>query len=267
MSPPKRVVYITGITGIVGRALVDGLKEEYILKGASRRGTPVEGAEVFKGDVADRDFIRGQFQGVDTLIHLGADPSTRAEWDSVLRSNIIGCYEVYEAARLAGVRRIIFASTNHVTGVYTEQLRDMTPDDPVRPDSLYGVSKAFGEALGRFYSDCHGMSVLDFRIGWLPHRMEEEEMVRYLIRLSGWNGLTMWLSARDCVAAHRAGIEAPDALRHGCYYIMSNNYGMLWDLSNARRDLNWEPKDDLRELFRKHGVPYNLHLSKRVSGG
>ena len=118
--------------------------------------------------------------------------------------------------------------------------------------------------MGRFYSDKHGLSVLDYRIGWLPHEMDEGDMVRFFARGKNSAGSIMWLSARDCADAHRAGIEAPDTLRHGCYYIMSNNYGMLWDLSNARRDLGWTPKDDLRELFRKHNTPYDFALSKRV---
>src|SRR5690606_15664015 len=129
----------------IGRLLARELSSSYRIKGNSRSGTPVEGAEVAQGDVTDADFLRDQLEGVDTVIHLAADPSPRASWESVLSNNIDGTYKLYEAALETGVRRVIFASTNHVTGVLTEQAVDMDTTVPYRPDSYYGISKATGE--------------------------------------------------------------------------------------------------------------------------
>lgn len=262
----RRQVYITGVTGAIGRILAEGLGKEYELKGNSRRGTPVPGVQVSKGDVTDGEFMRQELQGVDTLIHLAADPSPRASWESVLENNIDGAYKVYEAARQAGVKRIIFASTNHVTGILTEQVVEMDHNTPFRPDSFYGVSKAAGEALGRFYSDRYGLSVLNFRIGWLPHVSSEREIVDLFKSRKDAYPL-MWLSARDCIEAHRRGIEAPEELKFGTYYIMSNNRDTLWDMTNAKEELGYEPQDDLAVLFEKYGERYDFRIPSNQLGG
>lgn len=264
----KRVVYITGVTGAIGRVLARGLSDAYELRGNSRRGTPVPGVQVAKGDVTDGEFMREQLQGVDTVLHLAADPSPWASWESILANNIDGTYKVYEAARLGGVKRIIFASTNHVTGILTEQVVDMDHTAPYRPDSFYGVSKVAGEALGRFYSDRYGISVLNYRIGWLPHVETEREIVDVFKDRKDAYPL-MWLSPGDCVQAFRLGIEAPEELKFGTYYIMSNNRDLLWDMTNAKEELGYEPKDDLAVLFEKYGYGdrYNFRIPSSELGG
>jgi len=262
MTPGKRVVYITGITGIIGRFLVEGLRNEHRLRGNSRRGTPMEGAEVAKGDVADREFMREQLQGADTVIHLGANSHPSAPWESVLHSNIEGTYEVFEAARLAGARRVIFASSNHVTGILTQLAQDMDVTVPVRPDGFYGVSKAFGETLGRFYADRYGISVLNYRIGWILAETDEARLVEVFKRFRH-AGPLMWLSVRDCVEAFRCGIEADPSLTYGIYYIVSNNRDMLWDISNARAEIGYHPKDDLGALFDRCGAPYDFRVPRQ----
>jgi len=261
-----REVYITGITGRIGRLLAEELSKLYRIRGNSRSGTQVQGAEVARGDVRDLEFMRRQFEGVDTVIHLGADPSPRASWESVLYNNIDGTYKVYEAARLAGVKRVIFASTNHVTGILTEKVVDMDQNTPFRPDSYYGISKATGEVMGRYYSDRYGISVLNFRIGWIGDWETDEEIVNHFKSLKSAYPL-MWLSRRDCVEAHRCGIEAPPEITYGTYYIMSKNKDMLWDMTNAREELGYEPKDDLAELFAKFGLPFNFRIPSSDLGG
>lgn len=251
--PTKRVVYLTGITGNIGRCLCRGLAGEYRLLGSSRRGGEVPGAEVAAGSVADGAFLREQFKGVDTVLHLGADPSPSASWPSVLENNIAGTYEVYEAARLAGVKRIVFATTNHVTGILTEQWTPMGPDAPVRPDGFYGVSKAFGEALGRYYADRFALSSVCLRIGWYMGD-DEQTVVKTLAPRRDAYPL-MWLSGADMIRLFRCSIEARDIL-YGIYYGMSDNRDMLWDMTNAREELGYEPQDDLADVFARHGVPY-----------
>lgn len=266
MESKERTVYITGITGNIGRLLAEGLSKRWTVRGNSRRGTPVPGAQVSKGDVADASFIQRELEGVDTVIHLAADPSPRASWESVLKNNIDGTYKVYEAARQAGVKRIIFASTNHTTGILTEKVVDMDTSVPFRPDSYYGVSKALGEVLGRYYSDRYGMSVLNFRIGWIVPTRDEKEIVDIFKSRKDAYPL-MWLSPSDCLHAHEKGIEAPESLRFGTYYIMSNNKDMLWDMSNAKEEIGYEPKDDLAVLFERFGERYDFRIPSDGLGG
>lgn len=145
----------------------------------SRRWT---GAPSLVADMADFDAIRPAFEGQDVVVHLGGDPSGGAPWESVLPNNIVGTYNVMEASREAGVARVVFASTNHVVGFYPEkeepykavfegrfgdarQRLPLLSTELVRPDCLYGVGKAFGEALGSLYHDKYGMSCVCLRIG------------------------------------------------------------------------------------------------------
>ncbi len=261
-----REIYITGVTGTIGKYLAEALSGEYRIRGNSRSGTPVKGAEVAKGDVRDFEFMRQQLEGVDTVIHLGADPSPRATWESALNNNIDGTLQLYEAARHAGVKRVIFASSNHATGILTEKAVDMDPETPFRPDSYYGISKATGEVIGRYFSDRYGLSVLNFRIGWIGTWETEQEVVEHFKKIKSAYPL-MWLSRRDCVEAHRCGIEAPRDIAYGTYYIMSNNKDMLWDMTNAREELGYEPQDDLGELFARYGLPYDFRIPTDRLGG
>ena len=262
----KRGVYITGVTGNIGRLLAKAFKDEYDLKGNGLRAEPIPGVRVAAGNVRDLEFLADQFQGCDTVIHLAAEISPRASWESCLRNNIEGTYAVYEAACQAGVRRVILASTNHVTGILTEKAQEMDTSVPVRPDGYYGVSKAFGEILGRYYSDRFGISALNFRIGWFIGERPEREVVDYFKDRRDAYPL-MWLSPGDCVEAFRRGIEAPASLLFGTYYIMSNNRDSLWDQQNAREELGFVPRDDLGALFDRYGVPYHFRIPREGAGG
>ena len=179
MSDKKRVL-VTGMAGQIGGIIRRRLGDRYELSGIDRVG--VEGVPVRVADIADLEAIKPAFDGIDVVVHLGADPSPRASWDSVLRSNIVGTRNVYEAARLAGVKRIVFASSNHVVGNYPlrqdpykaiydgrlgEVRRPFPPltTDLIRPDSYYGVSKSFGESLGSYFHEEYGVSVICLRIG------------------------------------------------------------------------------------------------------
>jgi nucleoside-diphosphate-sugar epimerase len=197
------------------------------------------------------------------VVHLAAEASPSAEWPAVLRSNIIGTRNVFEAARLAGVRRVVFASSTHAVAGHEQAagpaLYDL--DDPRRfgvdvapwPDSAYGVSKLFGEALGRWYSDAHGVSVICLRIGWVWDRPDDELVRRRWpddepgltdeVRAARRRSRAIWLSHRDCARVFRAAIEAPAGLRYAVVYATSGNPRQIWDLEPARRLLGFEPLD------------------------
>lgn len=243
MSQSKKRVLITGAAGRIGRELVDRLRDRYDLRLHFHRVVP-ESLRHFDhviADIGDFEAIAPAFDRMDAVVHLAADPSTSASWESVLHANIIGTYNVFEAGRRAGVRKIVFASTNHVMGMYDrDQQWPIYSHQPVRPDSLYGVSKAFGEALARYYADRYGLSVICLRIGWfLPEPRDE---------ISRW----MWLSPRDCAQLVWRSIESD--LRFGVFYAISANSQRHWDITDTMELLGYRPEDDAERYFTQNHV-------------
>ena len=237
----RKKVLITGAAGRIGQVMRAELKDRYDLRLMYHRTVleAVEGEEVAMGSVADMAAIEAAVDGVDAVVHMAGDPSTSAPWESVLEKNIQGVYCTYEACRKKGVKRVIFASTNHVTGFYEQDGAYTTPEMPERPDSLYGVSKAFGEDLGRYYVDEYGLEVICLRIG----SFQPDSAVR---ERKGDRILSTWLSHRDCVQLVRCGIEAD--VRFGIYYGISGNTRAYWDIQSARQELGYEPEDNAERL-------------------
>lgn len=236
MSQRKRVL-ITGAAGRIGRSLAEQLHERYDLRLQYHR-TELEQPPVtdtVRADVAKYDEIAPALEGMDAVVHMAADPSTRASWESIHQNNIVGAYNVFEAARAAGVGKIVFATTNHVMGMYDRDRQwPIYAHQPVRPDSLYGVSKAFGEVLGRHYADQFGLSVICLRIGWFLPKPHDEI------------GLWMWLSPRDCAQVVWRAIESD--LHYGVFYAISRNSRRRWDITNTIAQLGYQPEDDA-ELY------------------
>ena len=175
-------VLVTGFAGKIGGIIRKNLAVNYELFGLDL--LQVEGFETIVANLGDLNAIMPAFEGMDTVVHLAADPNHKGDWQSNLDNNIIGTRNVFEAARLSGVRRIIFASSNHALGffplkdnpykqIYDGKFKDVRQPikllDPevVRPDGYYGVSKAFGESLGSYFHDEYGLSVICIRIGWV----------------------------------------------------------------------------------------------------
>lgn len=237
LTDRKRVL-ITGAGGRIGSNLAERLRNRYDLRLMYNRNVPADPptSDVVKVNCASFDQVASAMDGIDAVVHMAADPSTRAPWESVLENNIIGTYNVYEAARQAGVKRIVLASTNHVMGMYDRDRQwPIYADQPVRPDSLYGVSKAFGETLGRFWYDQHGVSVICLRIGWaLPEPKDD---------ISRW----MWLSPRDCAQVVSRAIDTE--LGFGIFYAISANSSRHWDITNTIELLGYRPEDDAERYF------------------
>ncbi len=230
-------VLITGAAGRIGRTLRAGLKDRCQLRLMDR--VPIEGAEVddvHVGDVADVEWMAQVCQGVDAVVHLAGDPSTRAPWDSILEVNIKGTYGAYEGARRGGAQRLVFASSNHATGYYEQEGVYTKPEMPVRPDSLYGVSKSFGEDLARFYVDEYGMKAYCLRIG----SFQPDESVK---NRSSDRILSTWLSYRDAVQLVWRCLQV-EGVNFGVYYGISGNTRAYWDTHNARSELGYAPEDD-----------------------
>lgn len=227
---PDRVL-LTGAAGGVGTVLRNGLAGRYPVLRVSDvapLGDPREGEEVVYADIRKPDEVDRMVEGVDSIVHLGGIP-VEDSWENILETNIVGCYNVFEAARRHGVKRIVFASSNHAIGFYRRGRR-IDSSVPKRADSRYGLSKAFGEDLGSLYADKHGIGVMAIRIGSCLERPPNERM------------LSTWISYRDMVQLTRVGLETPD-LHFAVVYGVSNNRRGWWDNSVAF-ELGYRPQDD-----------------------
>ncbi len=229
-------VLITGAAGRIGTQIRARLKDRYTLRLLDRRPVPEPEGEALVCDLGDLAGLERACAGMDAVVHLAGDPSGGAGWERLLEDNIKGTYNLFEAARRQGVKRIVFASTNHVTGFYEFEGIYTTPEMKERPDSLYGVSKAFGEDLGRFFVDEHDMAVICLRIG----SFQPEEAVK---NRRGDRILSTWLSPRDCAQLVWRGIEA-EVVNFGIFYGISGNKRAYWDTQNARQLLGYAPEDD-----------------------
>ncbi len=253
-------VLVTGANGLIGGFLmrawrVPGSQFEPI--GLARAAGP--NVDIV-ADIRDLEAMTAAAEGTAAIVHMAASSAVGSSWEPVLQSNLIGTYAVFEAARRAGVPRVVFASSNHAIGTYELEAapelyalddgRVFDHEAEPRPDSLYGVSKVYGEALGRHYVDQHGLKVVCLRIGgarW-PHdpshpdnlwadmsdRSPETLALRRRMR-------AVWLSERDCVQLVEKSLQTdePWVVAYG----ISNNPRRFWDIEHARKVLGYEPQD------------------------
>jgi uronate dehydrogenase len=224
-----KTILITGAAGDVGTHLRRELAAKYRIRASDLRSLKKIGKETYvRADVSKMADALRITKGVDAIVHLGGY-SVEGPWEGILGANIIGCYNVFEAARRNGVKRIIFPTSNHAVGYYK---RSDTIDHRVyiKPDGRYGVSKVFGEALGSLYADKYGMEFLMIRIGNVnPVPIDKRR-------------LSIWISPRDIAQLVTIGIEHP-AIRFEIVYGISANQRAWYDNSNAFR-LGYKPQDD-----------------------
>jgi uronate dehydrogenase len=233
---------ITGAAGEIGSTLRTGLRGAYeLLRSSDIR--PMDTAriceETMLADLTDPAAVAKLVDGIDCVVHLGGVPREGA-WDAILHNNIEGTYNVFEAARLAGVKRVVFASSNHTIG-YHRVGRRVGVEEPVRPDSRYGVSKVFGEALGRLYADKHGLEVACLRIG--SFRREPGD----------FRQLSTWISPRDTVQLVRRCIDAPE-FHFLVLYGVSANTRMRWENPNAAL-IGYAPEDNAEAYADRFRAP------------
>ena len=234
-------ILITGAAGRIGSYLRAGLPT----LGWSLRlldAAAIDDAEgAVRADIRDGAAVESAMAGVDAVVHLAGIPN-EAGFPELLAMNIDGTYQVFDAARRAQVRRVVFASSNHVVGFAPRGDR-LDAAAPVRPDSYYGVSKVFGEALGRLYVDRHGMKAACLRIG------------SCLDRPTTPRHLSTWLSPDDAVRLVHACLVSP-TLTYAVVYGISANTRGWWDMGPGRR-LGYEPEDDAEvfaeEILAAHG--------------
>ena len=219
---------MTGASGGIGTRLRELLPPIYpdLILSDLVQPSDLKPTETFiQADLADMAAVEAICASVDGILHFGGF-SVEGPWDTILQANIIGTYNLFEAARKQGVKRIIFASSNHAVGFYPRHAKIGT-DVTVRPDSRYGVSKAFGEALGAMYADKHGLSVTCIRIGNFGDRPIDQRR------------LSIFLKPDDLVQLCRIGLEHPD-IHFEVIYGASYNERAWWDNSRAY-ELGYRP--------------------------
>ncbi len=229
-APSLGRLLLTGAAGGLGRELRPRLRKRCSLLRVSDIAAmepAVAGEEVVEAPLEDRAAVDALLAGIDAVVHLGGI-STEHSFDEVLPANIVGVYNLYEAARRNAVKRIVFASSNHVTGFYRQdEVIDATM--PVRPDGYYGLSKAFGENLSRFYFDRYGIETACLRIGSSFPEPKDRRM------------LATWLSYDDLERLVLACLTTP-VVGHSIVYGISDNKATWWDNTPARH-LGFRPQD------------------------
>jgi nucleoside-diphosphate-sugar epimerase len=256
MATSRPKVLITGSSGLIASALVRLLGPKYEFHGLDRaQSSGASAIPATIADVSDLAAIRAAFDGMWGVVHLAANADMHQPWDSALKNGIIATQNVYEAARQAGAKRVVYASSNHAVGMFEldEPYRRIRKGDyaglqpgsvkqidrfvPIRPDGFYGVSKAVGEALGAYYADNHGLQVACLRIGTVNRHDDPTHDVRQL---------ATWCSQRDLAQLVDRCLSAP-GLKFEIFYGVSDNKWRFWDIDHARRVVGYDPKDNAEE--------------------
>lgn len=241
-SEPRSVL-ITGAAGRIGSVFARQLHDRYRLRLMIKPGTEREEiqefGEVVEVDLSDLDAVTDCCRGMDTVLHLAAESLPHATWDSVLPNNIEGTYHLFTAAIKAGCRRVVFASSIHAVSGYPRE-HQIQPDDPVNPGDLYGVSKCFGEAMGRFAATQHGLSCIIVRIGAFQAKKNASSK-------DAMNWVNVFVSEEDLVQLLRRCIDDV-RLQFAIFHGLSNNLFNRMDTTSSRQLVGYRPQDDLSEL-------------------
>jgi nucleoside-diphosphate-sugar epimerase len=246
---------ITGSNGLIGRTLAAAFADRFKVTGFDVTKPSADNKiPTTVADGSDLAAIMPAFQGVDAVVHLAANAPVETPWPDVLKNNIATTHNVYEAARQNGVKRLVFASSNHAVGLFENdepyksivagrygnlepgKFKRVDNSVPVRPDSDYGISKVFGEATGRYYSEQFGLEVACLRIGTVNRINSPVQSVRHL---------ATWLSHRDLIQLVEKSLTAP--LKFEIFYGVSNNTWRFWDIGYASNKIGYSPVDNAED--------------------
>lgn len=255
-NPVRRRVLVTGAAGNIGSYFAAHSHSKYELRlmvqemDDDARAVEKYG-EVVVCDLADLEKLKEICAGIDTVLHLAGNPSPSQTWNSVIENNITGTYHTYIAAKSAGCRRVLFASSIHAVSGYPKDVQVKT-SEPVNPGDLYGVSKCFGEALGRYMAEQEGLSVIALRIGaFQPHSSAQKMEVGMM---------DAWVSQRDLNQLIEKCIDVEN-VRFAIFHGLSDNRFKRLDISDARELLGYAPQDDFTEV---NPLVKELNLSEQV---
>ncbi len=239
----KRVL-VTAAAGRIGSAFAQASHQQYklrlmVLPNDPQAETIRLYGEVVEAELGDLSRLKEVCAGMDTVVHLAGNPNPNTAWADLLNNNIIGTYNLMVAAKSVGCRRVVFASSIHVMSGYPIDVQAKI-DDPIKPGDLYGVSKAFGEALGSYLADQEGLSVIAVRIGWYLEDDSPE-------RIASLRYTTQFISQRDTVQLLQKCVDVEDvqyAIVHG----LSENLFKRLDISDTRELLGYAPQDDFTQI-------------------
>lgn len=240
----RRKVLVTGATGNIGKYFAEHAHARYDLrlmvrKHDERSEKLSEFGEIVLGTLDDLDKLKELCNGADTVVHLAAAAGPSGTWEQLLKVNIVGTYNIMVAAKAAGCRRVIYASSIHAVSGYPEDVQVKT-SEPVNPGDLYGVSKCFGEALGRYMAEQEGLSVIALRIGgFQPHEFAEDpDSVKFM---------DAWVSHRDLQQLIEKSIDVEN-LKFAILNGLSDNRFKRLDITDARELVGYAPVDDFTEV-------------------
>lgn len=254
----RRKVLVTGAGGRIGSYFATHRHDRYDLRlmiQFAEQEEKVQGlGEVVVGDLSDLKKLRQFCEGVDTVLHLAAIPDASATWSPLLESNIIGTYNMMTAAKAAGCRRLIFASSIHAVSGYPTDVQVKTSEPP-NPGDLYGVTKAFGEVLGRYMAEQEGLSVIALRIGAFQSiEAGQQEWCA--------NMFDAYVSDRDLIQLITKCIDNEN-LKFAIFHGLSNNAFKRLDISDARELVGYAPEDDCAAINPKLS---GLNLANNIYG-
>ena len=255
-SSVRRRVLVTGAAGRIGSFFAQNLHHKYDLRLMVRDHDEDSSAiadfgEVVMCDLLELARLEALCQDIDTVVHLAGNPSANQTWDSVLQNNVTGTYNAFVAAKAAGCRRVIYASSIHAVSGYPRKVQVKT-SEPVNPGDLYGVSKCFGEALGRYMAEQEGLSAIALRIGAFQPASSAEKPDLSL--------MDAWVSQRDLIQLIERCIDVEN-IKWAVFHALSNNTFNRLDISDARELVGYEPQDD---FARENPLLKDLHLEQQV---
>jgi putative NADH-flavin reductase len=253
----KRNILVTGADGHIGSYFCQHAHEKYnltlLLRSEKKADAVRSFGRLITADLADLTALAKACQGIDTVVHLAGQASPSATWDDLLHSNIVGTYNMMIAAKAAGCRRLIYASSIHAASGYPRDVQSK-PSDPPNPGDLYGVTKCFGEALGRYMAEQEKLSIIALRIGgFQPPESAQGD--------TGVQMLDAWVSRRDLQQLIEKCIEN-STLQFAIFNALSDNRFKRLDISSARELVGYRPQDDTTE---ENPTLKPLHLEEKVT--
>jgi dTDP-4-dehydrorhamnose reductase len=255
-SKQRRKVLVTGASGNIGSYFCEHRHDKYELTMSVRPGQDEPGlssyGRVISVDLDDLDGLVDACRGIDTVVHLAAAADPDTKWETLLPANIVGTYNLFIAARAAGCRRVIYASSIHAVSGYSVG-RQVHPDDPVNPGDLYGVSKCFGEAMARYMAQQQDLSSIVLRIGAFQplNKARQQENIHLL---------NAFVSQRDLTQLIERCID-DEKLQFAIFHGLSNNVFNRLDITEAQQLIGYEPMDD---FAREHPDLKDLQLAEHV---
>ncbi|UJR28130.1 hypothetical protein I4U23_009386 [Adineta vaga] len=262
-SESSRLVLVTGAAGNIGKYFAEHAnKQKYKLRlmvhstHEPEKTEPLKPfGEIVQGDLDQMNALDKVCKDVHTIIHLAGDPDPSGTWDSLRKANIEGLYNIFLAAKKAGVKRMVYASSIHAITGYPKDVQVKT-NEPSNPGDLYGVTKCFGEALCRYMGEKEGVPSIAIRIG----AFQDHSAARSKDSI---DMMDAWLSQRDCVQLLERCIDAPEDLKFAIVHGLSNNTFNRMEIDSTRRLLGYDPQDN---FFEESEAFKHLSMTDELAG-